>query len=85
MHRRIETAPFDGKPSEIWEKGDQIVSIEPWPFSSTRFDVHVEVRTVQQLTFATDRDLERCLWASPVEDRIWHFQKEKLSRSKRER
>lgn len=76
MHRRIEIAALgDGKRYELWQKEDDTLSVKPWPFSSDCFDVHVEVRTVHQLSFASDRELERCLWESPVEDRAWSFHK----------
>jgi hypothetical protein len=74
MHRRIEIAPLgDGERYEIWQNEDQTVSVEPWPFTSENFDVHVEVRTVHQLTFKGDRALERCLCECAVEDRGWRF------------
>ncbi len=76
MHRRIEIASLgDGKRYEIWENEDRTVSVEPWPFSSEIIDVHVEVRTVAQLTFKGDRELERRLQECAVEDRCWNFRK----------
>jgi hypothetical protein len=73
MNRRIEVTLLRGKRHEVWENEDKTVCVEPWPFSSMNFDVHVEVRTVQQLTFKSDQELERCLWASAVTDRKWNF------------
>jgi Protein of unknown function (DUF3891) len=76
MHRRIEIAALgDGKRYEFWQAEDDTLSVEPWPFSSDSFAVHVEVRTVHQLSFESDRELERCLSKCPVEDRAWNFQK----------
>lgn len=74
MHRRIEIASLcDSQQYEIWKSEDGTVSVSPWPFELDDFEVRVEVRTVHQLTFSTDRELERCLWDSAVEDRSWTF------------
>ena len=76
MQRRIEIAPLgDGKRYEIWQNVDRNVSVHPWPFSSDYFDQHVEVRTITQLSFTADRELEVCLRQSPVEKRCWRFRK----------
>lgn len=76
MHRRIEIGRLgDGKRYDIWESEDGSIRVEPWPFRSDDFDVHVEVRTITQLNFATDRELERCLQQCVVKDRCWTFQK----------
>ncbi|HUQ68021.1 MAG TPA: DUF3891 family protein, partial [Planctomycetaceae bacterium] len=51
MHRRVEVASLgDRKKYEIWESGDRMVSVEPWPFVTESFDVSVEVRTIHQLS-----------------------------------
>lgn len=72
MHRRLEIAPLAGHRSyELWEAEDQRVVIDPWPFQTDVVTIHVEVRTVPQLSFRTDRELEHCLLDSPVEDRRW--------------
>jgi hypothetical protein len=76
MHRRIEIASLgDGKRYEIWLNEEKTVSVDPWPFSSDSFEASVEVRAVSQLSFATDRELERCLKDCAVEARCWTFQK----------
>lgn len=84
MNRRIEIASLgDGKRYEIWENEDGTVSVDPWPFRSENFDMHVEVRTVPQLTFKADRELECCLGECKVEDRVWNFRKCESTRSTR--
>ena len=76
MHRRLEVASLgDRKRYEIWENEEQAVSVDPWPFDSDKFEVHVEVRTIQQMTFTNDRELERCLKECEVEDRFWTIEK----------
>lgn len=83
-HRRLEISPLgDKKRYEIWESEEGTVSVEPWPFRAESFDVQVEVRTVTQMTFATDRELERCLRDAAVESRSWNFRKCESSTSHR--
>jgi len=72
MHRRIEIAPLEkGTLYEMWEIDDDVVTVAPWPFQTDEFTLHVEVRTVPQLVFRNDRELEKCLQDCPVEDRSW--------------
>ena len=74
MHRRIEIAPLaDRRRYELWQADDETVAVSPWPFQFPRFEVHVEVRSLHQLTFQSDRELERCLQSGEIEDRRWTF------------
>ncbi|HUQ68013.1 MAG TPA: DUF3891 family protein [Planctomycetaceae bacterium] len=76
MHRRLEVASLgDRKKSEIWKAEDGTIAVAPWPFTAESFDASVEVRTIPQLKFATDRELESQLDACAVENRVWKFQK----------
>ena len=76
MHRRIEIASLaDAKRYEIWRKKEGEVTVIPWPFKTNRLSVYVEVRSVHQMTFKTDRELERCLKSCEVEERHWTFSK----------
>ncbi|WP_373652661.1 DUF3891 family protein [Schlesneria sp. DSM 10557] len=75
MHRRIEIAPLENQRYQMWQRPDNTVAIEPWPFSAKIFVEHVEVRTLQQLIFTSDSELQEHLRACPVEMRTWHFQK----------
>lgn len=72
MHRRLEIATLDGKESYgLWETDESRVVVDPWPFLSETVTFHVEVRTLHQLGFRTDRELEQCLLECAVEDRGW--------------
>lgn len=74
MCRHLEIAPLAHKhPSQIWQDELNLVHVTPWPFQSESFTAHVEVRTVHQLKFRTDRELERCLTECAVEDRRWEI------------
>lgn len=76
MERRIEiTSLGNGKRYEMWKNEDQTISVDPWPFRSESFEVHVEVRTVCQLAFTSDQQLELMLQECAVEDRCWNFRK----------
>ena len=75
MHRRIEIAPLaDQRRYQLWQAEDETVAVSPWPFQSHHFEVHVEVRALHQLTFQTDRELQRGLESCEIEDRRWTFQ-----------
>ncbi len=74
MHRRLEIAPLSGNRSyELWKTDDKTVVIQPWPFLTNTVKVHVEVRTLDQLGFRTDRELEECLLCCKVEERAWQL------------
>lgn len=75
MHRRSEIITSNkGQRYELWEREDRSLAVDPWPFHES-FVVSVEVRTVNQLEFSSDRELERRLTASPVENRKWKLER----------
>ena len=75
MNRRLEIAELDeGTRHEIWESENQTVTVEPWPFKIESFKVGVEFRTVHQLSFSSDQELEKHLLECAVEERTWHFE-----------
>lgn len=74
MNRRIEiVSDRGGVRYDLWEGGDNSLAVEPWPFETPQFEVAVEVRTIPQLKFLSDRELEKRLMISAVENRIWTF------------
>ncbi|HET6423398.1 MAG TPA: DUF3891 family protein [Planctomycetaceae bacterium] len=76
MHRRIEIASLDDDQRyELWRREDETIAVDPWPFRADQFEVQSEVRTLSQLTFSSDRELERCLKNCAVTVRSWTFQK----------
>ncbi len=56
---------------EIWDSGERTVCVDPWPFRAEAFRVQVGVRTLHQLKFRTDRELEQCLQDCAVEEQCW--------------
>lgn len=84
MHRRIEIAALANRQRyEMWETEDQAVAVDLWPFESKLFTVHVEVRTIHQLAFESDLELEHCLHDSPVEDRFWTIRHDQSPRQRK--
>lgn len=77
MHRCLEIAPLAGTSHEIRERENGSLEVRPWPFRSEEFSTHVEVRTLRQLQFENDRELERCLNQSEVEARRWTFRNDR--------
>jgi hypothetical protein len=74
MNRRIEIVSHRNSVRyELWETGDHSLAVDPWPFEKPEFEVGVEVRTVPQLKFSSDRELEKQLMACDVENRSWTF------------
>ncbi|MBA3480639.1 MAG: DUF3891 family protein [Pirellulales bacterium] len=78
MNRRIEIVSHIGSARyELWDNGDHSLAVDPWPFETPEFEVGVEVRTIPQLMFSSDRELEKRLMASNVENRRWTFKNPK--------
>jgi hypothetical protein len=74
MNRRVEiVSERSGVRYDFWENGDKSLTVAPWPFEREAFEVAVEVRTLRQLEFASDRELERVLRATEVVERQWIF------------
>lgn len=75
MHRRVEIAKLlDQVRYETWERENGKLMIEPWPFASSSITVSLEVRTVTQLAFRSDTELEKALLDCDVEERNWTFE-----------
>lgn len=65
--RRIEiSCGPDGTSYTLFQNKNHIV-VEPWPFSTEKFEVIFETRTINQLKFGGDRQFRMMLKDSPVE------------------
>lgn len=74
MQRRLEIiTTSDQIRYEVWQREDQSVSVDPWPFGVEAFEVGVEVYTVEQLSFNDDRELGEKLSKTKPEYRAWQF------------
>ena len=54
---------------------DQSLGVDPWPFDTDTFSVHVEVYPVNQLQFSSDKALYNAINDAPTEVREWIFKK----------
>lgn len=68
----ISEAP-DGTMHRLWQKPDQHLCIEPWPFEEKSFSVEAEYRIVTQLYFASIKELKKALWEADVSSAKWTF------------
>ena len=59
----------------ICQRNDTTLTIDPWPFDSSNFSVHVETFQLQQLAFKSDRELYNVMQESPIILKEWTFRK----------
>ena len=74
--RRLEVTPLpDGENSFIWQREDQALTVEPWPFATNVVEVSVEVSRLSQLEFESSDALYAALKEAPTTVRSWTFSK----------
>lgn len=72
--RRLEVSKGpDNVPYYIFRHPEGSLGMDPWPFDTPTFEVHVETFQVAQLTFKNDRQLYNALQSSPVQLQLWTF------------
>ncbi|GAB3774457.1 hypothetical protein GCM10028818_17310 [Spirosoma horti] len=72
--RRLEVSLGpDGIPYYIHQCTDGSLSMEPWPFDTPAFDVHVETFLLEKLVFEDDKQLYSALQESTVGVKEWTF------------
>jgi len=75
--RRLEVAVTSkGEHTYIWERDDETLGVEPWPFEEARFEVSVEAAGLAQLEFGSDEELHAALREAPTHVKRWVFSKE---------
>ena len=75
--RRLEISPGpDGILYYIFRRSDQTVGVDPWPFDSPEFSLHVEAYQLHQLHFKDDAELYERIQQAPVEEKEWKFRSE---------
>jgi hypothetical protein len=75
--RRLEISPGpDGTIYYIFQRSDQSVGVDPWPFESIEFPLQVETHPLPQLRFKDDAELYDCIQNAPIEEKKWLFRKE---------
>jgi hypothetical protein len=70
----ISTGP-DGVVYNLFEEGDGILTVEPWPFDSKIFTVSYESRDLDQLKFNNAADFRDAFIKAPVKDNSWQIKK----------
>ena len=75
MQRKLEiTHGLEGTRYDLWQRDDDTIGIEPWPFAKKAFQVGVEVHLATQLAFQDDHDLIEHIEQSEIAYRTWDFQ-----------
>ncbi|MFD2572938.1 DUF3891 family protein [Spirosoma soli] len=59
----------------ILQRTDGSVAVEPWPFDTAEFTVHVETFLLSQLVFENDRELYNAIQDAPLSVKEWTFRK----------
>ena len=71
---RLELAATpDQQTAYIFQRDDETLSIDPWPFESSTFTVEADVFRLRQLAFKDDQELHEALDQAEVVSRAWTF------------
>lgn len=74
MERKLEiTHGLKRKRYDLWQRKDETICVEPWPFEKEAFQVGVEVHLATQLKFKDDEDLIKHIEQSDTAYRTWDF------------
>ena len=75
--RRLEISPGpDGVSYYVFQRADQTVGVDPWPFDPPEFTVHIEAYQLHQLSFKNDLELYEYIQKAPVQEKEWRFRKD---------
>ncbi|MFD1141307.1 DUF3891 family protein [Larkinella insperata] len=75
--RRLEISPGpDGIIYYVFQRTDQTLGVDPWPFDSSDFTVQIEAHQLHQLGFKDDQELYKCIQEAPIKEKEWRFRKE---------
>ncbi|MGI8636768.1 MAG: DUF3891 family protein [Segetibacter sp.] len=70
----ISTGP-DGVVYTLFEEGDGILTVHPWPFESHNFTVSYESRDISQLKFENAAEFRNAFVSAPVKENVWQIAK----------
>lgn len=74
--RRLEVfKDTEGQTYFIWQRKDDSLGVDPWPFEEDKFEVWTERRLLSQLQFKNDEELAQALMAAKVEEKEWAFKR----------
>lgn len=72
--RRLEVSKGpDGVSYFIFRHDDKSLGIDPWPFDTTEFSVHIETFQLSQLVFQDDTELYNAMQDAPMVLKEWRF------------
>jgi len=60
------------KPYQLQTTGNSL-TVYPWPFEETSFEVRVEKRLLGQLQFVNNNEFKKCFSEAQVEEAVWQF------------
>lgn len=63
----------DGQRYDILQRGDELLTVTPWPFQDDKFTVNVEACELHQLKFASPHELSTALQTAPIKVLEWTF------------
>lgn len=74
--RRLEVSKGpDGEPYFIFQRTDETIGLDPWPFDTSEFSVHVETFQLAKLAFQDDNELYNAMQDAPMVLKEWMFKK----------
>lgn len=73
---QISTGP-DQQQYQLQQLADKALMVDPWPFESHEFEVHVETRLIPQLRFKSAGDFKAAFLAAAVKEKSWKLKLKK--------
>ena len=73
---QISTGP-DQRQYQLLQLTDDALTVEPWPFESHEFKVHVETRLIPQLQFKNAADFKAAFLVAAVKEKEWQLKLKK--------
>jgi Protein of unknown function (DUF3891) len=62
-----------GEQHDLIQRGDNTLSVKPWPFTEDKFTVRVDAAYLTQMKFESDRELIESLHQAPMDSIEWTF------------
>ena len=80
MDRRLEiTTLIEGTRYELCERADNTLSVAPWPFRETTFELAVTTTCLKQVTFQDDKELAEAMNRATRTTRSFKFVQQSLN------
>ncbi|GAB2703664.1 hypothetical protein GCM10027037_31900 [Mucilaginibacter koreensis] len=75
-HRTIEISEGpDKKQYRLQQLPSGALTVHPWPFEDDRFELYLETRLIEQLTFKSNEEFKQCFLNAQVTEKHWLFTK----------